>query len=265
MSEYQLRTDAFGRKRLDLQGKIYNPASCRFLLEHSIKLGQSILEIGCGSGAMTPFLAELTGKKGRVLAIDISESQVKATEKLVKKANLKQVECKQLSVFDLDELKEKFDVIYVRWVLIHLQDPFLALEKVIKQLKKGGLLVIDEMLNSYSFSFPESPVFAKRRYVLEQFFIRNNLDPNFGLQLKSALLKNKLYDIREAFYQPIVQTKVERQLLTFIFKEVKEKIIELAILKEKELKQMIESLEKMAKIKDNTLAISALYQISARK
>lgn len=38
-NSYQLRTDALGRKGLDLQGKLYNPGSENFLLAQGIKKG----------------------------------------------------------------------------------------------------------------------------------------------------------------------------------------------------------------------------------
>lgn len=259
---YQLRTDTFGRKRLNIQGELYNPASWLFLIKQDIKPGQSILEVGCGGGAMTPFLAQLVGKKGRVLAIDNSHAQVKATEQLIQKIKLNHVECRELSVFDVDQLKEKFDVIYVRWVLVHLKDPFTALAQLVKQLKKGGKIIIDEMLNSYNFSHPENKYFAKRRYAIEQFFIRNGLDPNLGLLLKPALQKIKLKKIEEGLFQPLIQTKSERNLLTLFFHEIKDKLIALKILTEKEWHELMAGLEKLAAEKNNTIALSSMYQIA---
>lgn len=265
MSQYQLDTHKKGRNRLNIQGVVYNPGSQKFLLVQGIKKGQSILEVGCGSGSMTPWLAEQVGKRGRVLCIDNNRQQVLATQRLAKKANLKQVECLELSVFDLDQLNEKFDFIYVRFVLLHLDDPFTALKKLSQKLKKHGRIVIAEMLNSCNFCYPQTAVFAKRRHTIEQFFIKNGLDPNFGLTLKSLFKKLRLSVMDESLFQPMLITQKQRQLLWLFLYEVKDKMISLGILSLSEWNKLIKELKALQKNNDHFIALSSLYQISATK
>lgn len=265
MSEYQLRTDVVGRKRLNLQGELYNPGSQYFLLAQGIDKGQSVLEVGCGSASMTPWLAEQVGKTGRVLAIDNSFPQVLATQKIIKKLGLKQVECREFSVFELERLKEKFDIIYLRCVLIHLTEPDAALKQIYRGLKKGGKVVIDEITNSCNFCYPENPAFLKRRHVIEQFFKRNGLNPNFGLSLKSRLKKLKFSNIHEFMYQPILNNPKQKKLLTLFLHESKNKFISLGILTEKEWTKLVKELEKLETEKNSFISLSSLYQISAER
>ena len=53
---------------------------------------------------MTKWLAEQVGKRGRVLAIDNSRQQILATQRIIKQAGFQQVECREYSVFDLEQL-----------------------------------------------------------------------------------------------------------------------------------------------------------------
>lgn len=265
MSSYQLRTDKIGRKRLNLQGEVYNLGSQKFLLMQGLKKGQSILEVGCGSGTMSVWLAQQVGKRGRVLCIDNDRSQVKATQQVIKKANLTQVECRELSVFDLDELIEQFDIIYVRFVLLHLTDPHTALIKLKSRLKKTGKLIIDEMLNSNNFCYPAVPAFAKRRHTIEQFFLKNGLNPNFGLSIKPLLKKLGLHSLQESLFQPALITAKERQLLLLVIYEIKDKLIALKILTSAEWKKLVADLEAIQHDKNYFIALSSLYQISVGK
>lgn len=265
MNQYHLRTDAIGRKRLDLQGKVYNPGSQQFLLNQGIKKGFSVLEVGCGSGTMTPWLAEQVGKRGRVVCIDNSPAQVRATRQIAKKMGLKQIECHDLSVYDLDQLKEKFDLIYSRFVLIHLDDPLAALIQIKNRLKTGGQLVVNEMLNSCSFCYPNSPAFNKRRETLEQFFIKNGRNPNFSLTLPSMLKKAKLKMTGESVFQPVLTKSTDRKLLTLLFHEVKDKLIALNILTESEWKMLVNDLEKIQKDENYFVTLSSMHQICIRK
>lgn len=260
---YQLSTNYLGRQRLKLQGDLYSSGSYQFLLSQGISRGQSVLEIGCGSGYMTPWLANQVGPKGKVLAIDNSKAQVIATRHATK--NLKQVECRELSVYDLDCLTEKFDIVYLRLVLIHLADPSSALAKAYRCLKNNGKIIIEEFLNSCNFCYPENQYFTKRRSVIEQFFIRNGLNPNFGITLKSQLSRLKLASIHESMFQPLFQNASQRKLLSLFLLECKDKLLSLDILTLTEWKKLMSGLEKLQKDKDFFIMLSSMYQISAQK
>lgn len=265
MNQYHLRTDKTGRNRLNLQGKVYNPGSQQFLLEQGIKKGWSVLEVGCGSGTMTKWLAEQVGKKGKVFCIDNSRSQILATQRLAKKLQLTQIECHELSVYDLDHVKEKFDMIYVRFVLIHLDDPFTALIKMKNRLKKGGRIIINDMLNSCNFCYPKSAVFEQRKQILEQFFTSNGRNPNFSLTLPDMLKKLKLSIISESVFQPVLLKPAERTLVTLIFHEIKDKLIALKILTEHEWHVFVNELKKIQEDKNYFIALSSMHRIAVGK
>ena len=116
---------------------------------------------------------------------------------------------------------EEFEIIYVRCVLIHLDDQFTALTKMRQRLKKHGRIVIDEILNSCNFCHPATPVFDKRRHTIEQFFIKNGRNPNYGITLKPLLQKIKLTHIQESLFQPLLTTVSQRKLLTLFFYEIR--------------------------------------------
>jgi SAM-dependent methyltransferase len=51
------------------------------LIERSgIKKGMYVLDLGCGSGAFTPFIARTVGEKGKVYALDIQADMLKQLE-----------------------------------------------------------------------------------------------------------------------------------------------------------------------------------------
>ena len=79
------------------------------------------MDVGCGTGVMTQWLAEQTGPNGTVTAIDNNESQVNATMKRIHNAKLSNVRSQVLSAYDLKSLDQKFDLVYCRFLLHHLQ------------------------------------------------------------------------------------------------------------------------------------------------
>src|SRR4029077_19098632 len=53
--------------------------------------GQSVLEIGCGTGAVTLPLAQAVGEHGRVVAVDISEPMLGSARQRVEESGLHNV------------------------------------------------------------------------------------------------------------------------------------------------------------------------------
>src|SRR5215472_7619015 len=74
--EYALATGSDAVGRLMLLHKIYSPAGRRVLLEAGLRPGMRIADFGCGVGAVTRMLAEMTGPDGRVTGIDLYGAQL---------------------------------------------------------------------------------------------------------------------------------------------------------------------------------------------
>jgi len=69
-----------------------NQESLALLLAHlRLAGGESVLEIGCGTGALTLPLAEAVGEHGRVVAVDISEPMLGAARQKVGERGLRNV------------------------------------------------------------------------------------------------------------------------------------------------------------------------------
>src|SRR5215813_10927140 len=66
-----------------------NQESLGLLLAHLGPVaGESVLEIGCGTGALTEPLAAAVGSHGRVVAVDISEPMLEAARRRVAEGGL---------------------------------------------------------------------------------------------------------------------------------------------------------------------------------
>lgn len=78
-------------KRLEIMNRILNPNSQRFINEY-IRTGMQILEMGCGVGIMTCWLAQQVGEQGKVIAVDSSQEQLDIVMMNAKHLNLNNIE-----------------------------------------------------------------------------------------------------------------------------------------------------------------------------
>ncbi|MFC5412113.1 class I SAM-dependent methyltransferase [Larkinella bovis] len=112
--------------------------SNRNLLKH-LRAGISVLDVGCGSGAITRGIAERVGPQGRVLGIDPGE-------KLIAEARQHAVDFPQLAFQQADiyqfETEERFDIVTCARVLQWLNRPEDALARMKNLVKPGGWLAV---------------------------------------------------------------------------------------------------------------------------
>lgn len=89
--------------------------------------GKSVLDIGCNAG----FYAIEMKRRGaeRVVAIDY-ERRYLAQARLAAELNDAKIEFRHLTVYDVDKLNEKFDLVLFLGVFYHLRHPLLALDLI---------------------------------------------------------------------------------------------------------------------------------------
>jgi tRNA (mo5U34)-methyltransferase len=130
--------------------------------------GLTVLDIGCNAG----FYAIEMKRRGaeRVVAID-SDSRYLAQARLATEVLHVKIELRQLSIYEIKRLEEKFDLVLFMGVLYHLRHPLLALD-LIHEHAARDLLVFQSMqrgsdeVSSFDSDYPfaETAIFARRDF-----------------------------------------------------------------------------------------------------
>ena len=125
------------RHRLDLLETCYDPATTRRLRALGVGTGWRCLELGAGGGSITRWLCSQVGREGRVCAVDIDTRFVE------------QIEADNLDVLRLDVASDElpaggFDLVHTRALLMHLPQREQILDALVKSLRPGGWLLVEE-------------------------------------------------------------------------------------------------------------------------
>jgi 2-polyprenyl-3-methyl-5-hydroxy-6-metoxy-1,4-benzoquinol methylase len=89
--------------------------------EAAIFEGKTVIDIGCGDGINTLLLAKLGAKS--VLGIEPASQAIVIAKQKAQEAGFPQVTFKEVSIFDFEESHHQFDIVVLRGVLHHLNDP----------------------------------------------------------------------------------------------------------------------------------------------
>jgi tRNA (mo5U34)-methyltransferase len=109
--------------------------------------GQTVLDVGCNAGFYS-IQMKLRGAD-RVVGVDTDDSYL-AQARFAADVSGVQIEFRHLSVYQLQQLQEKFDLVLFLGVLYHLRHPLLALD-VLHEHAVKDVLVIQSMLRGSEF------------------------------------------------------------------------------------------------------------------
>lgn len=144
---YSSASNAVETKRLAGFNDIINPVTLAVLADY-LKPNMRILELGCGSGELAKSVAE-RAQSCELIAVDKDKAQIDlANEKLKIFENARAI---HLDItHDLDKLEGKYDLIYCRWVLVHVPTKLIkkTLGKIISLLSENGIFICEECDNS---------------------------------------------------------------------------------------------------------------------
>lgn len=126
--------------RMDVLARLYDATSRRVLDSTGLAPGWRCLEVGGGGGGIARWLAGRVGPAGTVLCTDIDTRLIERSRGIAP-PNLEVIRHDIAS----DALPpESFDLGHARLVLIHVLEREVALERMVKALKPGGWLVIED-------------------------------------------------------------------------------------------------------------------------
>lgn len=103
--------------------------------------GESVLEIGCGTGAVTLPLAQAVGEHGRVVAIDIAEPMLDVARQRVAEAGMRNITLLLGDAQVMPLESAAFDVVTSRMGVMFFADPVAAFRNLGNALKPSGRFV----------------------------------------------------------------------------------------------------------------------------
>ena len=130
--------------------------------------GKSVLDVGCNAG----FYSIEMKRRGaeRVVGIDTDETYLDQA-RFAANVNEMDIEFRNLSVYRIAELRERFDLVLFMGVLYHLRHPLLALD-LLREFVVADLLVAQSMVRGSrasvdfppDFPFWEEDVFKDQKF-----------------------------------------------------------------------------------------------------
>ena len=141
------------RRRYDRKARWYRAAEITLLLPHRLRKkavqrldlepGETVLEIGCGTGRNLPLLCETVGDDGQVIGVDASSGMLARAQQWVTHHHRQNVRLLQQDAAELT-LLDQVDAVLFSLSYSVLPDRETVLQKAWEALRPDGRLVIVE-------------------------------------------------------------------------------------------------------------------------
>jgi SAM-dependent methyltransferase len=163
-------SSGYWHKHQALIEKMFAPLTAALIEEAQLVAGQSVLDIGGGSGEPSLTIAGVVGPSGHVTFTDPTAGMVKAAGAEAERRGLKNIEFHQAGAEKLPFAKNSFDAAVGRLSAMFFSDLSAALREILRVVKPGGRLaflvwadrefnpffgVITEVLNQFVPPEPE--------------------------------------------------------------------------------------------------------------
>lgn len=180
MSTYIHGTSPEEQRRLSLMNDVLlNQGSLR---ELALRGDERVVDFGSGLGQFTCAMARAV-PRGSVVGIERSDEQRAKAER---EAN---VEYRAGDVLDLDLGAEwgTFDVAHARFVLEHVPDPLRVVEAMVRAVKPGGRIVLEDDDHDLLRLWPDPGPFGRVWEAYQETYRRSGCDPLLGRRLPQLL------------------------------------------------------------------------------
>jgi SAM-dependent methyltransferase len=189
-------------ERFDALAELFNPSTFRHFEKCGLAEGWVVWEVGAGGPSIATWLAKGVGPTGRVVATDIDTSW------------LDNVQNRKYEVLRHDVAGDappgaSFDLVHARLVLAHVIDRDRAIANMVKALRPGGWIILEEAdpelqaMACPDETGPEQELANKLKRDFRSLMATRGVDLSLGRTLPRRLREAGLLDIQSDAYFPV--------------------------------------------------------------
>jgi SAM-dependent methyltransferase len=173
--------------RLRAQARLWDPVSHALFDRLHIRRGWKILEIGPGQGSLHLELRRRA--KAAVDAVERSPVFASRLEAMIRRDGFGTGQLWQTDLIDASLKRSSYDLIFARWVFLFLPHPEAHIRKLVRALKPGGLLAIQDYHRDTFALIPRPPEWFDFILADRAFFASQGGDVSIGSRLPDLYCK----------------------------------------------------------------------------
>jgi ubiquinone/menaquinone biosynthesis C-methylase UbiE len=262
-STYIIRGGVAGRERLRVLSRVMGPMTVRLLERIGVLPGARCLDAGCGGGDVTLTLARMVGPAGAVVGVDIDDVKLDLARREAAEAGAGNVEYRRARI---DELAADgtFDVAYSRFLLCHLPDPAAGLEHLVRAVRPGGVVAVQDIDYTGGFCHPPSRAYDASWDLYPRVAEHVGGDPRLGRRLPAMFAEAGLEGIGVHIEQPAGFDADTKLLTALTFEGIADTAVGAGLANAGDLDELLHELHAFAARPETMLTLPRMVQVWGR-
>lgn len=263
---YLLTNNQVEQERLRVQSHAWEGETEALLDQIGIKPGWHCLDLGCGSLGILGPLSRRAGPHGRVVGLDNNLTQLFAARAYAEDEMLFNVDLLEGDAYNTKLPAASFDLVHVRFVFAPVGNDQVLLREMLRLVRPGGILVIQEPdAASWDF-FPGDPAWKRLKEAILGAFCQGGGDFNAGRRTYAMLRDAGCRDVRIRSAVLAMQNCHPYMRLPVNFAaSLRPRILASSLLSEQELDESIAACERLASSAEAYMQSFITTQVWARK
>lgn len=263
---YVLDAGSSAAERLRLLDDVYGAFTRQLLIQAGVGPGKRVLDVACGVGTISCWLAGKVGSTGSVVAADVNPDQLVVAKAYWNECeNLQPVEFIEASAYDTGLPSESFDIVHCRLLLCHLTKPAEVLREMRRVLKPGGVLVSQELQLSNTFCYPNSPAYTQSVLLCLEAGRRMGVNYDYGVELPAAVMDAGFQSPEVRVDHPALLRGPGKRIWEHTYAEAIPVVARAGVSHEEELLRLLDEMRAVADDEQVLIAPWALIGVVAKK
>ena len=184
--------DPRAERRFDALGHLFDARTIEYLAAIGVTPGWSCWEVGAGGGSVAEWLAGAVAPTGSVLATDLDLGRLSATA-------IPALTTKRHDVVHDEIPTGAYDLVHARLLLVHLPERETVLDSLVRSLRPGGWVVIEDFDNMFldvgSAATPEQATVRKVALAFKRLLQGRGADLAYARRLPDLLRARGLREV----------------------------------------------------------------------
>ena len=265
MSRYVLATGDDAAYRLRIVQEVHGRDTESFLKRAGIRAGMRAADIGCGVGMVSAWIAEQIGPSGHLDAIDISAEQVEVARKHAAECGIRNAEFFTASADSTGLTDNAYDLVFCRFVLMHMRSPEDGIREMKRILKSGGILAVEDGDFTSPWCHPPLAAFDRAFELYRAIGEIRGQRFQLGRELYRLVLGAGFRDVEVTLAQPAFVSGDAKRLPEWTLTECAPALIESRLSDREEIDSLAAELHAYARDESTLIAMARMTQVHAKK
>jgi SAM-dependent methyltransferase len=264
LNPYALATGAAAVRRLHVLHDIYSPAGRRVLLDAGLRKGMKVADFGCGVGVVTRMLAEMVGPSGSVTGIDVNGQQLTEAAAWCESRGVMNTSFVNADACRTGLPRGSYDLVYCRFLLLHLPDPMACLREMREVLRPGGIIVVEDGDLASAESIPPTAIDAFADLFC-RFGPTRGLNYSLARNLYHMVIGAGFEDVGVEIHQPAITRGENRFFLKWSVEEAGPTFVDAGIITQERLEHTLAGMQEAIEDTDVLILAPRMSLVSGKK